>query len=154
MIEKTDAERIAAAIHALRPDWPLNSLMTLLAELRTWPLRDLAVKLAWIATDQNIDGTPVSQTPARVKENGPWHHLTAIDLEAARTRALADIEIRKQANQARTAAITACHICDHEGRLPEGGLCRHDETPTERALKAKAHADQARQALRRVTAVS
>jgi hypothetical protein len=47
MIEKPDAERIAAAVNNLRPDWPVGSLMTLLGnqKIRYRPYRDIAVAL-------------------------------------------------------------------------------------------------------------
>lgn len=67
---KTEAERIAAQGHALRPDWPLASLMTILAAHRTKAYRDVAVALAWIATD------PQTQTPGRLNESGPWWKAT------------------------------------------------------------------------------
>lgn len=67
MIEKTDAERIAAAIHALRPDWPAASVLTLIGKhYQHRPVRDIAVALTWIACDPN------SRTPGRITEDGPW----------------------------------------------------------------------------------
>jgi hypothetical protein len=146
MINKTQAERLAASTHALRPDWPVNSLMTLLAELRDWPLRDLACALAWIATDQDADGNYITQSPARIKQQGPWIEDAdkAAALIQARQKAAADAAERKREIRQRQAATARCTICDHEGRLADGGLCRHDTSPDERAAKAKAHADQAR----------
>lgn len=71
MSDLNELERIAAAAHALRPDWPLPSLLThLKANHGTRPYRDLAVAMAWIATD------PDTKTPARLKENGPWWEAT------------------------------------------------------------------------------
>jgi hypothetical protein len=150
MIEKTDAERIAAAVHALRPDWPVSSLMTLLAELRTWPLRDLAVKLTWIATDQDHAGNYVSQTPARVKETGPWSSIgiNENNLQAARDRASRELAERKRAIKERSDAVRSCTLCDHEGRLENGWLCRHDVDTNTRSQVAKFYADKARKEIR------
>lgn len=63
----TQIQRLAAAVNALRPDWPTQSLTTFLhrnLETRDW--RDTATAMAWIATD------PDTRTPARVLEAGPW----------------------------------------------------------------------------------
>jgi hypothetical protein len=72
MIDRTSAERLAAMGHALRPDWPVSSLMTFLAkpEIRDRAYRDIAVALAWVACDSQ------TQTPARLLEAGPWWRAT------------------------------------------------------------------------------
>lgn len=65
--------RIAAAVHQLRPDWPESSIRTLIETDRTLAahtFQDLAVALAYVATD------PATKTPARVRENGPWWAAT------------------------------------------------------------------------------
>lgn len=62
-----EAARLAAAVNLLRPDWPTASLRTLIDDKHSSrPLHDLAVALAWVATD------PGSRTPARINEAGPW----------------------------------------------------------------------------------
>lgn len=67
-----EIERIAAMGNALRPDWPIKSLRSYLAaNLGTRTYQDLAIALAYIATD------PATQTPARLLENGPWWAATA-----------------------------------------------------------------------------
>ena len=75
MIDKADAERIAQAVHDLRPEWPTQSVLTLIGnseDLRTRAYRDLAVAFAYVACD------PASLTPGRVREQGPWwQHTTA-----------------------------------------------------------------------------
>lgn len=64
---ETEIERIAAAINALRPDWPVPSLKTLMkSKLYARARRDVAVALAWVACDSD------TKTPARVLESGPW----------------------------------------------------------------------------------
>lgn len=67
-MNETERDRIAAAIHQLRPDWPASSLRTLLDRpaLKDRPRRDVAVALTWVACESK------SQTPARVLEAGPW----------------------------------------------------------------------------------
>lgn len=69
MIDKADAERIAQAVHDLRPEWPAQSVLTLIGnseDLRTRAYRDLAVAFAYVAADSS------SLTPGRVREQGPW----------------------------------------------------------------------------------
>lgn len=69
---KTEAERLATAVAALRPDWPTKSVLTFLAtNLAEKPYRDTAVALVWVAAD------PQSQTPARVLEPGVWWRAAA-----------------------------------------------------------------------------
>lgn len=70
-----EIERIAAMGHALRPDWPLSSLRTLLGgpELRTKARRDMAVALAWVACET------ATKTPRRVVESGPWWHAANVE---------------------------------------------------------------------------
>ena len=71
MASKTELERLAAAGAALRPDWPVRSVLTYLTNNhahRTY--RDLAVALAYIATD------PTTVTPKRLGEAGPWWRVS------------------------------------------------------------------------------
>ncbi|MFC0626147.1 hypothetical protein [Kribbella deserti] len=64
-------ERLAAMANALRPDWPTGSVLThLKANHGTRPYQDLAIAIAWIATD------PDTATPARLAEAGPWWQAT------------------------------------------------------------------------------
>lgn len=67
MLERDDLERLAGIAHALRPDWPLKSLMTFLErDHAARPFRDVAVALVVVACD------PKSKTPKRMNEHGPW----------------------------------------------------------------------------------
>jgi hypothetical protein len=69
-----EIERIAAAFHALRPDWPASSLRTMLTKrAQHMPRRDVCVMLAWIACDN------ASSTPARMFETGPWKRAAAVE---------------------------------------------------------------------------
>lgn len=71
-----EIERIAAAFHTLRPDWPAASLRTMLTKRAAhMPRRDVCVMLAWIACE------PASATPARMFETGPWKRAAAVEGE-------------------------------------------------------------------------
>lgn len=74
-MNENEAARIAAMAHALRPDWPVASLRTLLArhELATKSRRDVAVALAWVACETE------TTTPARVIESGPWWRAANVE---------------------------------------------------------------------------
>ena len=70
-----EAERIAAAMNHLRPDWPVRQLRTLLASpsLADRPRRDVTVALAWVACES------ATANPYRVLEAGPWWKAAAVD---------------------------------------------------------------------------
>lgn len=140
MISRTEAERIAVATHALRGDWPISSICTLIVrDLTAWAYRDLVTALAYIAADQNADGTWRSATPARVKESGPWL-TTSAELIAARQRATDEARERHEAAQLRTQAVAHCPLCDIAGYLATGRTCLHDEqanNPPVRDILAK-----------------
>lgn len=70
-MNENERDRIAAAINALRPDWPTASIRTLIADkLNNRTRRDVAVALAWVACES------ATKTPARVLEAGPWWHAS------------------------------------------------------------------------------
>jgi hypothetical protein len=67
MATPKDLERIAAAMHALRPDWPEKSLVTFLTNHHSHrPWRDLAVAATAVATDTR------TRTPNLLNEHGSW----------------------------------------------------------------------------------
>lgn len=69
-----EAQKIAAAMHVVRPDWPASSVLTLIRKnLINRPRRDVFVALAWIASETN------TATPARVLEQGPWWKAAGVD---------------------------------------------------------------------------
>jgi len=72
MTTDNELQRLAAMANSLRPEWPVRSLLTLLAKHAARPYRDLAVALAWVATD------PRTKTPARLAEAGPWWTATSM----------------------------------------------------------------------------
>lgn len=65
-------ERIAAALHALRPDWPVQSLVKFIGDRRNQPMTDLLVQLVMVAVD------PETKTPARIDQDGPWKRVLQI----------------------------------------------------------------------------
>lgn len=69
-----EAQRIAAAANALRPDWPTSSVLTLIRKnLMDRPRRDVAVAIAWIACETN------TANPARVLAIGPWWKAAGVE---------------------------------------------------------------------------
>jgi hypothetical protein len=105
-----EIERIAAAFHALRPDWPASSLRTMLTKrAQHMPRRDVCVMLAWIACD------PASSTPARMFETGPWKRAAAVEGEQSPRQ----VPVRDR--------------CDHCGRAPDAQHHGHDYRPASNA---------------------
>lgn len=125
-----EMDRIAAATNALRPDWPILSIRTLLAKkLRDRPRRDVAIALTWVACDSE------SKTPARVLEAGPW--WTAGNADASATTHLPP------------KPHEACRICGrHVGRC----LCDEPSTrPPDRSPIAADHIRTLRAIVRAAT---
>ena len=107
MISKTEAERLAHAVNAMRPDWPLSSLLTFISRnLAGRALRDVAVALAWVACD------PETKTPARVLEAGPWWKAT--QAEAGTVSA-----ITHRCPEHPTRAAWNCPECEAEAVSPD-----------------------------------
>ena len=93
--------RTAAAISALRPDWPAASSRSLLTrpELKNKPRRDVAVALTWVACERD------TKTPARVIEAGPWWRAAAV--EGDTTTSHTGKTVGRQAD-----GRNVCGICD------------------------------------------
>lgn len=71
MATDLELDRVAAAVNALRPDWPVASLRTYLRSRHaSRAYADLAAALVAVAVD------PASTTPARVEQPGPWWQAT------------------------------------------------------------------------------
>lgn len=69
-----EAQRIAASVHELRPDWPVSSLLSLIRKsLLQRPRRDVMVAFAWVACE------PGTSTPGRVLEAGPWWRAAGVE---------------------------------------------------------------------------
>jgi len=67
MLTRAEIERLAAMGNALRPDWNIRSLCTLIhTNLTARSYQDVAVALAWIGADTR------TSTPGRLLELGPW----------------------------------------------------------------------------------
>lgn len=67
MADTNEIQRLAEALHALRPDWPVRSLITYLTrDHAARAFRDLAVAAVVVAVDEQ------TATPARLGEHGPW----------------------------------------------------------------------------------
>jgi hypothetical protein len=74
-----EIRRLAHAIDALRPDWPISSLTTFIRKnMAGWSYRDAAVALVYVACDTKTDGQHASDTPRRVLEQGPWRVAAAV----------------------------------------------------------------------------
>jgi len=68
-----EIQRIAAAMHALRPEWNPRSLATFLERHHAArAYRDLATAACIVATD------PRTKTPQLLNEHGPWWAATQI----------------------------------------------------------------------------
>lgn len=75
-MDETQIARLAGMANQLRPDWPINSLITgIRRDLGNRAYRDAAVALAWVAADPDTD------VPKRVAENGPWWRAAAIEAD-------------------------------------------------------------------------
>lgn len=75
MIAQNRAEKLAASINLLRPEWPIRRIAAVVHKHRNRPYRDLVVALAWVAGDDNTSG------PERVSEDGPWWKAAAADIQ-------------------------------------------------------------------------
>lgn len=73
MLTKDEAQRIAGAVHILRPDWGTDGLMVILGDNRILfhPYRDVVVAFAALAAD------PTSRKPTRIFEQGHWWETAA-----------------------------------------------------------------------------
>ncbi len=142
MITRTEAERVAAAIHCLRPDWPIASLITFIRERAAdWALTDLASALAWVAVDQDIDGTPRTVNPGRVLHHGPWRDTGRPEQLAASAQDAAARRDRLELIRLRGDAIRACNWCDEHGRTNEGAVCEHTDPSLRPTLNAPLRAE-------------
>lgn len=97
-----EIDRLASAFHVLRPDWPHASLRTFIAKnLAHRPRRDVAVALAWVASESN------SATPARVLTAGPWWKAAAVGDTGSGTVAHTGKTVGRDADPR-----AVCGICD------------------------------------------
>lgn len=68
MVTQQEAQRIAAAVNLLRPDWRTALIMAVLGDDKciNRPYADLAIAMTAVAVD------PASKKPGRIHEPGPW----------------------------------------------------------------------------------
>lgn len=67
MPDRNEIQRIAAAMHAVRPDWRPDSLATFLTNHHAArPFRDLLIAGVVVAADER------TQTPNLLNTHGPW----------------------------------------------------------------------------------
>lgn len=77
-ITRETATRIATAINAIRPDWRIDSMVTMIGQRHQHRVpSDLGAALMWIALD------PGSSNPGRVNEQGPWWSARSAQLDIA-----------------------------------------------------------------------
>lgn len=111
MITQTQAERIAQAINALRPDWPTRSLLTFTQKhLADRAYRDALVALVWVASD------PTTKTPARVLEAGPWWRATQAE-EQYTTSA-----VTHHCPEHPSERAWSCRLCAEQAADPGAGI--------------------------------
>ena len=105
MISRDETERLAAMANALRPDWPLKSLTTFIVnELTRRTYREVAIALAWIATD------PATDTPKRMLEAGPWWN-------ASRAQAATVSVVVTRCGEHPEHPAARCPLCEARGEV-------------------------------------
>ncbi len=105
MISRDETERLAAMANALRPDWPLKSLTTFIVnELTRRTYREVAIALAWVATD------PATDTPKRMLEAGPWWN-------ASRAQAATVSVVVTRCGEHPDHPAARCPICETRGEV-------------------------------------
>lgn len=109
MITRNEAERIANAIIAIRPDWNQAQVMGVLADPRIRERRtfhDALVAMTSLAADAS------TRQPTRIFEHGPWWELLAPKTTERNTSA----SIRRQAHD-------DCGICSRSK-----AVCARDDS--------------------------
>lgn len=130
-----EIERIAMAMNALRPDWPVASLRTLLKkpQLTDRPRRDVTVALAWVACESG------TATPARVLESGPWWKAAATDGAARGFQPLEPNERCGICAKSAAACAAAPRFADDDHTFePDFKTRNGSAVPELRDIKAKA----------------
>jgi hypothetical protein len=114
-MNKQEATRIAGAINALRPDWGVSGLMTILGDdrLRSRAYEDMTRTFVALALD------PQSAKPTRVFEDGPWWHATTLGRRETNT-----------SSSIRRARHDDCGICGYPAdRHVVDSLMDHEYQP-------------------------
>lgn len=144
MADRNEIERIATAMHTLRPSWPINSLITFLGKHQSRPFRDLAIAAAVVATD------PKTNTPNLLNQFGPWWRAAQEATGEVIPTVGPGKEPRCTVHGHEHAAARTCAACRTErlatGTWPTG--TRHqqagpsDHQPDARTLAANDHGDE------------
>ena len=100
MLTRQEGERLAQAVHALRPEWPVGSLLTFIGKRHARPLLDLTIELVWVAQ------LPETKSPARIDQDGPWKKATAAGSSVVKARTITDDD---------------CAVCYLPRRAPHDG---------------------------------
>ena len=120
MISRDETERLAAMANALRPDWPLKSLTTFIVnELTRRTYREVAIALAWIATD------PATDTPKRMLEAGPWWN-------ASRAQAATVSVVVTRCGEHPEHPAARCPLCETRGEVDHDAGCLLYTSPSPR----------------------
>ena len=104
-MNRPEAEHIADAITAIRPDWLRTSLLTILGRHQHRSARDVHLAMVWIAYD------PETKTPGRIDADGPWWG-------AARTAGVPTAPANPDPKCARHGDWLPCLACQREARGP------------------------------------
>lgn len=138
MANQQAIERIAAAVNALRPEWPVASLVTMLTEKHQHrDARTLALAATWVATDRD------TQTPGLLNTAAPWRAVSTLsDAEKHPSDEYRARWVERQ--RKRLEGAKHCGRCDQEGMLPSGGFCDHRSPEAIRAEREAAAQMKAR----------
>jgi hypothetical protein len=132
MLTRQEGERLAQSINAMRPDWPVSSLLTLIGKRKERALMDLALELMYVAID------PDTKSPARIDADGPWKRLNHSATAGIQYKVITDND---------------CAICtrpqhahpllndDHPWEPQHARVESHAPTPEQRAAIDKATAE-------------
>lgn len=134
-LNKDEAQKIANAINALRPDWSINGLMSVLGDSRNInrPTTDMTLAFVALALD------PKSRKPTRIYEHGPWWELLAPRVGSAVSyRTIGDDDC---AICSRPANAHPLLTDDHTWEPQHARNESHKPTPEQRAALDKAAAE-------------
>lgn len=113
MVTKPEAEQLAKAVNALRPDWSQASLMAVLADerCRNRPKVDISIAFVVLALDD------ATRKPTRIFEHGPWWEILR--------------PLGKAAPLPRYAEADDCAICNKPRQTPHDDHTYQPRLPPE-----------------------
>lgn len=138
MLTRQEGERLAQAVNAMRPDWPVASLLTLIGKRKERALMDLALELMYVALD------PDTKSPARIDADGPWKRLNHSAVAGPQYRVITDdhCAICTQPKHMHPLSPTD----DHQWEPQHARVESHKPTPEQRAALDKAAEEARKQA--------